>query len=124
MSLFVNTNVSALNAQRQLFDSSNSLSQSFERLSSGQRINRATAEGALSESTSALQRIRQLAVQSQNGINSAADRNALNAEVSALVLELSRIGSDTQFNGIDILDGSFSAAFLVGSNALQQKQLT
>jgi len=134
MSLFVNTNVSALNAQRQLFDSSNSLSQSFERLSSGQRINRAnqgvrnandgislaqTAEGALSESTSALQRIRQLAVQSQNGINSAADRNALNAEVSALVLELSRIGSDTQFNGIDILDGSFSAAFLVGSNAGQ-----
>ena len=154
MSLYVNTNVSALNAQRQLFDVSNSLSTSFERLSSGFRINSAaddaaglqisdrmtsqvqglnqavrnandaislsqTAEGALNETTTALQRIRQLAVQSQNGINSSADRVALQKEVSALKAEISRISTDTQFNGVNILNGSFSAAFLVGANSNQ-----
>lgn len=154
MSIFVNTNVSALNAQRQLFDSSNSLNKSYERLSSGFRINSAsddaaglqisqrltsqiegmgqavrnandaislsqTAEGALGETTSALQRIRQLSIQSQNGINSAADRNALNTEVSALKSEISRIATDTQFNGQDLFDGGFSAKFLVGANSGQ-----
>jgi flagellin len=154
MSLFVNTNTSALNAQRQLMNSSNSLNTSFERLSSGFRINRAsddaaglqiaermttqvnglnqavrnandaisltqTAEGALSETTSSLQRIRQLAVQSQNGINSSADRTALQKEVSALKLEISRISTDTQFNSVDLLSGAFSAAFLIGANSGQ-----
>lgn len=154
MGLFVNTNVSALNAQRQLFDVGNSLSTSFERLSSGFRINSAaddaaglqisdrttsqiqglnqavrnandaislaqTAEGALNETTNALQRIRQLAVQSQNGINSSADRVALQAEVTQLLNELSRIASDTQFGGLNILSGGFSSAFLVGANAGQ-----
>lgn len=154
MSLFVNTNVSSLNAQRQLFNSGQALSTSFERLSSGFRINRAsddaaglqisdrlttqvqglnqavrnandaislaqTAEGALGEVTNSLQRIRQLAVQSQNGINSSSDRTALQAEVSALKQEISRIGTDTQFAGVDILSGSFSAAFLIGANGGQ-----
>ena len=151
MSLFVNTNASSLNAQRQLFDVSNSLSTSFERLSSGFRINSAsddaaglqisnrltsqiqgldqasrnandgisvaqTAEGALQETTNALQRIRSLAVQAQNGINNTADRVALNEEVTALKEEMSRIGSDTEFGGLTILSGSFSAKFLVGAN--------
>ena len=154
MSLFVNTNVSSLNAQRQLFDSGNALSTSFERLSSGFRINRAaddaaglqitdrftsqiqgldqsvrnandaislvqTAEGALNETTTSLQRIRTLAIQSQNGINSSADRTALQQEVTALVAELSRIGADTQFAGNAILSGSFSATFQIGANAGQ-----
>lgn len=154
MSLFVNTNVSSLNAQRQLFDSGNALSTSFERLSSGFRINRAaddaaglqisdrfesqiqglnqsvrnandaislvqTAEGALDETTTALQRIRTLAVQSQNGINSSADRAALQQEVTALVAELSRIGTDTNFAGNALLSGGFSAQFQVGANAGQ-----
>ena len=154
MSLYVNTNVSALNAQRQLFDVSNKLSTSFERLSSGFRINSAsddaaglqisdrmtsqiqglnqavrnandaisltqTEEGALSEVTTSLQRIRQLAVQSQNGINSSADRIALQKEVSALKTEMSRIATDTQFGGVDLLDGSYSAKFLVGANGGQ-----
>lgn len=154
MSLFVNTNQSALNAQRQLMSSSNSLNTSFERLSSGFRINRAsddaaglqisdrmttqinglnqavrnandaisltqTAEGALSETTSSLQRIRQLAVQSQNGINSSADRVALQKEVAALKTEISRISTDTQFNKVDLLTNNFSAAFLVGANSGQ-----
>ncbi|MFT5277758.1 MAG: flagellin [Granulosicoccus sp.] len=154
MSMFVNTNQSALNAQRQLMNSSTSLNTSFERLSSGFRINRAsddaaglqisermtsqingldqavrnandaisltqTAEGALSETTNSLQRIRQLAIQAQNGINSSADRVALNTEVSALKTEISRISTDTQFNGVDLLKGGFSAAFLVGANSGQ-----
>lgn len=154
MSLFVNTNTSALNAQRNLFDVNDRLNTSFERLSSGFRINSAaddaaglqisdrltsqiqglnqavrnandaislaqTAEGALSEVTTSLQRIRTLSVQSQNGINSSADRTALQQEVTQLVNEISRIATDTQFAGNDILTGSFSAAFLVGANAGQ-----
>jgi len=154
MSLFVNTNVSSLNAQRQLFSSGQALNTSFERLSSGFRINRAaddaaglqisdrlttqvqglnqavrnandaisltqTAEGALGEVTTSLQRIRTLAVQSQNGINSSADRTALQKEVTALKNEISRIASDTQFGGIDILQGGFSSKFLVGANGGQ-----
>ncbi|GAC11337.1 flagellin N-terminal helical domain-containing protein [Paraglaciecola chathamensis] len=154
MALFVNTNVPSLNAQRQLFNSGASLNTSFERLSSGFRINRAaddaaglqisdrlttqiqgldqaarnandaislaqTAEGALGEVTSSLQRIRQLAVQSQNGINSDADRAALQKEVSALKSEITRISTDTQFGTTDILVGTFSASFLVGANGNQ-----
>ncbi|MBC3766779.1 flagellin [Neptunicella marina] len=155
MSLYVNTNVSSLNARRQLFNSSNALSTSFERLSSGFRINGAkddaaglqisdrmtsqimgldqavrnandgislaqTAEGAMSEITTALQRIRTLAIQSQNGINSSSDRLALQKEVSALKQEISRIATTTQFGGVNILDGVYSAAFLVGANAGQK----
>lgn len=154
MSLFVNTNSSALNAQRQLSESSQALNKSFERLSSGFRINSAsddaaglqisdrltsqlqglnqavrnsndaisitqTAEGALAETTNSLQRIRQLAVQSQNGINSSADRVALQKEVAALKTEISRIATDTKFNNLSILDASYSAAFLVGANSGQ-----
>jgi len=154
MSLFVNTNVSSLNATRQLFTSNNNLSTAFERLSSGFRINGAkddaaglqisnrlttqilgldqavrnandgislaqTIEGALSETTSALQRIRVLAVQSQNGINGSSDRVALQKEVTALKNEMSRIASTSQFGGVNVLDGTFSSAFLVGANAGQ-----
>ncbi|MBR9791050.1 MAG: flagellin FliC [Gammaproteobacteria bacterium] len=154
MSLYVNTNVSSLNAQRQLFTTGNELSTAFERLSSGFRINSAaddaaglqisdrmtsqieglnmavrnandgislaqTAEGAMQEVTTALQRIRVLAIQSQNGINSSADRLALQKEVSALKAEISRIASTTQFGGVDILSGGYSAKFLVGANGGQ-----
>ncbi|MDT0628224.1 flagellin [Alteromonas sp. W364] len=154
MSIFVNTNVSALNAQRQLFDSGQALNKSFERLSSGFRINSAaddaaglqisdritsqleglnqavrnsndaislaqTAEGALAETTNSLQRIRQLAVQAQNGINSSSDRLALQKEVSALKTEISRIATDTKFNNVSLLNASYSAAFLVGANSGQ-----
>jgi flagellin len=154
MGLYVNTNVSSLNAQRQLFNSGQALNTSFERLSSGFRINRAaddaaglqisdrltsqvqgldqavrnandaisltqTAEGALGEVTTSLQRIRTLAVQSQNGINGSADRLALQKEVSALKSEITRISSDTQFGKTDILKGTFSATFLVGANGGQ-----
>lgn len=154
MSLYVNTNVSALNAQRQLINSGNSLDSAFKRLSSGFRINSAaddaaglqisnrltsqiqgldqairnandgislaqTAEGAMDEITTALQRIRTLAVQSQNGINNSADRVALQKEVSALKTEISRVATTTQFGGVALLNGTYSSKFLVGANANQ-----
>jgi len=78
-----------------------------------------TIEGALAETTSALQRIRVLAVQAQNGINSSSDRVALQKEVTALKNEISRIASTTQFAGVDVLNGTYSSAFLVGANAGQ-----
>jgi flagellin len=154
MALFVNTNVSSLNAQRQLINSGKSLDTAFQRLSSGLRINSAAddaaglqisnrltsqiqgldqairnandgislaqvAEGAMDEITTALQRIRVLSVQSQNGINSSSDRLALQKEVSALKAEISRIANTTQFGGVKILDGKYSSTFLVGANAGQ-----
>ncbi|NOY83901.1 MAG: flagellin, partial [Nitrospirae bacterium] len=79
-----------------------------------------TAEGALAESGNALQRIRELAVQSANSTNSASDRAALNAESSQLLAEINRIAQTTQFNGQNILDGTFSSSqFQVGANANQ-----
>ena len=79
-----------------------------------------TAEGALGETSNSLQRIRELALQSANSTNSASDRAALNAEVDQLLSEVQRIGQTTQFNGQNILDGSFSSAqFQVGANANQ-----
>ncbi|PTC00387.1 flagellin FliC [Thalassospira xiamenensis] len=152
MALYVNSNISSLNAQRQLMTSGNGLDKAFQRLSSGFRINSAaddaaglqissrmtsqieglnqavrnandgislsqTAEGAMQEITNNLQRMRQLAIQSQNGINSAEDRSALQKEVAALRTEISRVASTTSFGGELLLDGGFSADFLVGANA-------
>lgn len=155
MALYVNTNVSSINAQNQLVKSGNSLDQAFQRLSSGLRINSAaddaaglqisnrltsqvnglnvatrnandgislaqTAEGSLQESTNILQRMRELALQSSNGSNSQADRDALQKEVSSLQTELTRIADTTAFGGQNILDGSVASLdFQVGSEANQ-----
>jgi flagellin len=76
-----------------------------------------TAEGALKEVTNNLQRIRELAVQSANATNSASDRAALKAESDQLVAEIDRVASNTKFNGINLLDGTFtSQAFQVGAD--------
>ena len=76
-----------------------------------------TAEGALTEVTNNLQRIRELAVQSANATNSASDRTALDAEAQQLLSEIDRISSQTTFNGINLLDGSFSTQqFQIGAN--------
>lgn len=150
MALFVNTNQSSLNAQRQLMNSGNSLDVAFKRLSSGFRINSASddaaglqisnrltsqvngldqaarnandgislaqvAEGAMEEITTSLQRMRTLAVQSQNGINATADREALQKEVSALKVEISRIASTTRFGDRLLLSGGGTFNFLVGA---------
>ncbi|WP_269435804.1 flagellin N-terminal helical domain-containing protein [Pseudoalteromonas sp. SWYJZ98] len=153
MALTVNTNVSSLNAQRNLTRSGEGLATSMERLSSGMRINSAkddaaglqisnrltsqinglavaqrnandgismaqTAEGAMQESTNILQRMRELALQSANGSNSAEDRDALQKEVSALQEELTRISDTTSFGGQQLLDGSYGTrSFQVGANA-------
>ena len=77
-----------------------------------------TAEGAMQESTSILQRMRELALQSANGSNSNDDRTSLQQEFTALSGELTRISSATTFGGRNLLDGSFSStSFQVGANA-------
>jgi flagellin len=79
-----------------------------------------TAEGALSSIGNNLQRMRELAVQSANSTNSASDRAALQQEVSQLVAEIDRVATQTQFNGLNLLDGTFnSQQFQVGANAGQ-----
>ena len=154
MALYVNTNVSSLNAQRQLMNSGNSLDTSFKRLSSGFRINSAaddaaglqisdrlssqinglnqgnrnandaislaqTAEGALDEVTSMFQRVRTLSQQAANGSNTDEDRLAIQEEIRSLMSEVNRVASDTTFGGQNLLDGSYSASFQVGADAVQ-----
>lgn len=151
----INTNISALNAQRNLNKSQMSGQQAMQRLSSGLRINSAkddsagsaiasrmtsqitgltqaarnandgislaqTAEGTMSEISNSLQRLRELAVQSANATNSASDRASLQGEASQLTAEITRQAGQAQFNGINLLDGSFTAKdFQVGANANQ-----
>src|SRR5690554_7125888 len=77
-----------------------------------------TAEGALDEITNNLQRIRELAVQAANATNSDSDRQALNDEVQQRIAEIDRISSQTAFNGLKVLDGTFGKQnFQVGANA-------
>ena len=85
-----------------------------------------TAEGALDEITSMMQRMRELAVQAGTGTTSAADRTYMNSEFVALREEIDRIADNTQWNGQNILDGSAGAstgkstvAFQVGANEKQ-----
>jgi flagellin len=154
MALFVNTNVSSINAQRQLQKSGVDLDTSFKRLSSGMRINSAaddaaglqitdrlqsqilglnqgnrnandgislaqTAEGAMDEITQMFQRIRTLAQQSANGSNTDEDRLAIQEEIRQLSAEVNRVATDTTFGGQNLLDGSYSANFQVGADAVQ-----
>lgn len=77
-----------------------------------------TAEGALEQSTTILQRMRDLALQSANGSNSPEERKALHAEVNELKKELDRIANTTSFGGKKLLDGSFgTTTFQVGAAA-------
>ncbi|SUC49254.1 A-type flagellin [Plesiomonas shigelloides] len=160
MAITVNTNVTALNAQRNITKTNNALNLSIQRLSTGSRINSAkddaaglqisnrltsqinglnvaaknandgisiaqTAEGAMQESTNILQTMREKALQAANGTNSAADREAIQKEVSALATELDRIANTTSFGGQKLLDGSFgSRALQVGSEAGETINIT
>ncbi|KUI98390.1 flagellin [Vibrio sp. MEBiC08052] len=153
MTITVNTNVSAMTAQRYLNKATGELNTSMERLSSGNRINSAkddaaglqisnrltaqsrgldvamrnandgisiaqTAEGAMNESTSILQRMRDLALQSANGTNSSSERKALNEEYTALQDELNRIAETTSFGGRKLLNGTFGeSAFQIGASS-------
>lgn len=140
----INTNVSALNAWRNLNATDLNMSKALERLSSGFRINRAaddaaglavsekmraqvrglnqairnaqdgismiqTAEGALTETHSILQRMRELADQSANGTLQDSDRSQLDTEFQALISELDRIATTTQFNGSTLLTGGLGS---------------
>ena len=79
-----------------------------------------TTEGAHDEITNVLQRLRELAVQSSNDTNTALDRTFLKAETTALINEIDRIASQTQWNNMNVLDGTFtSKSFQVGANAGQ-----
>ncbi|MDD2342130.1 MAG: flagellin [Tolumonas sp.] len=154
MSMYVNTNVSSLNAQRNMANANNSMDTSYTRLASGLRINSAkddaaglqianrltsqingldqgnrnandgisvaqTAEGAMDEVTSMLQRMRTLSQQAANGSNSVTDRDAIQQEVTALGAEINRVAKDTTFGGQKLLDGSYGGVFQVGSGAQQ-----
>ncbi len=144
MGLRVNTNVASMNAQRNLFNTTNNLGGNFARLSSGLRIATAaddaaglgisermrsdirsygvasrnaqdgislvqTAEGALNEVSDILGRMRELSMQSANGTLNSDDRETLDAEFQQLVQEVDRIAGGTQFNGVELLDGSNSS---------------
>ena len=78
-----------------------------------------TAEGALNESHAILQRMRELAVQSATDTNTDDDRTQLQKELDALIEELDRIGSDTEFNTQPLLDGNFAATIHIGANMNQ-----
>jgi len=93
-----------------------------------------TTEGYLNETTDIVQRLRELAVQSSNGIYSNEDRMQIQVEVSQLVNEVNRIASHAQFNGMNMLTGRFANAqqggkpsasmwFAVGANVDQRKQV-
>lgn len=69
-----------------------------------------TAEGALNETHSILQRMNELATQAANGTNTSVDRSAIRAELNQLTSEINRIQSTTQFNTMNLLDGTFSGA--------------
>lgn len=78
-----------------------------------------TAEGAMEEVTSMLQRMRELSVQASNSTNSAADRTALNDEIGQLMTEIDRVASTTRFNNQTILNGSYAANLQIGDQADQ-----
>ena len=75
-----------------------------------------TADGSMAEVTSMLQRVRDLAVEFNNGTLSSSDQSAITAEVAQLCAEIASIGSDRQFNGIALLTGSATITFQVGAN--------
>lgn len=162
--MIINHNMSSLYANRVLGLSGDNLTKNIEKLSSGERINRAgddasglavsekmrsqirglnqasrniqngvsfiqTTEGYLSETTDILQRVRELAVQSANGIYSDEDRMQIQVEVSQLVAEVDRITSAAQFNGMNMLTGRFAQdsesvmQFQVGANMDQNTRV-
>jgi flagellin len=79
-----------------------------------------TAEGALNEVHSMLQRVRELAVQYKNGTLGTTDRAAIQSEVDQLKAEIGRIGNETEFNGIKLLNSTGTISFQVGAGDAQQ----
>jgi flagellin len=159
MGVRINTNIEALNAQRNLNLTGMQFSKSVEKLSSGLRINRAaddaaglaiseklrsqvrglnqagrnaqdaismvqTAEGALNEVHSMLQRIRELAVEYANGTVDSDSQASISAEVDELQSAISDIAAQTKFNGVDLLTGGDDVDFQVGADSGQTLTVT
>jgi flagellin len=159
MGIRINTNIEALNAQRNLSATGAQFGKSVEKLSSGLRINRAaddaaglaiseklrgqvrglnqagrnaqdaismvqTAEGALNEVHSMLQRIRELAVQYANGTVDSDSQASISAEVDELQAAISDIAAQTKFNGVDLLTGGADVDFQVGADDGQTLTVT
>ena len=156
MAVYVNTNVSSLSGQRYLTNATNSLTTTYQRLSSGLRINSAkddaaglqisdrltsqinglnqgnrnandgiafaqTAEGAMDEITNMMQKIRTLAVQANNGTNTAQDKAAIGKEMESLTAEIGRIAQKTTYGGATILDGKGTGTlYTAGANSAGQ----
>lgn len=78
-----------------------------------------TAEGALNEVHSMLQRMNELATQAANDTNASVDRTAIESEITALVTEINRVGTDTEFNNMKLFDGNFDKKLQVGAKAGQ-----
>ena len=158
MSTRINTNIEAMNAQRNLSITAGNFAKSVEKLSSGLRINRAaddaaglgisetlrsqvnglnqavrnaqdgislvqTGEGALNEVSSMLQRIRELAVQYNNGTNDANAQASIQAEADALQTTIASIGTNTKFNGVALLTAG-TITLQVGANADETQTVT
>jgi flagellin len=83
-----------------------------------------TAEGALTEVHSMLQRMNELAVKAANGTNTTADRTAIQSEISALTSEISRVAQSTQFNTLDLLKGTFKKAIQVGAANVAEQRIS
>ena len=152
MAVYVNTNYSALQGQRYLGNVQNSLTTTYQRLSSGMRINSAkddaaglqiadrltsqinglnqgnrnasdgialaqTMEAGMDEVSGMLQKIRTLAVQANNGTNTAEDRTAISKEMSSLATEVNRIAMQTTYAGKTILNGHTQKGSIFGDKA-------
>ena len=159
MALNINTNVPSITAQKNLESSSRALGQTYERLSSGLRINRAKddaaglaiaealkadsriatvamrnandgisiiaiTDGAISQITSVLSRLAELASQSANGVFSTGQRSALQLEFTALMSEVERIAITTEFNGLKLLSGGANVTFQVGFDGTSLSQIS
>jgi flagellin len=97
----------------------NGLNQAAQNANDGVSLTQ-TASGAMSEITNDLQTMRDLAVESLNATNSANDRADLNAQYSQLAADINNVAANTQFNGVNLLDGTFQgASFQIGANAGQ-----
>jgi flagellin len=153
--MVINHNLSAMNAHRQMGINTDAQAKATEKLSSGQKINRAgddaaglaisekmrsqirgldqgstnaqdgislvqTAEGALTETHAMLQRLKTLAVQSSNGTEQDSDRQLIQKEVSQLTSEITRIASQTTFNGKNVLNTASTVDFQVGNKSGQK----
>ena len=160
MSISVNTNISAMTAQRYMNNATAAQTDSMEKLSSGSKINSAaddasglqisnrmtaqtrgldvavrnanegmsmaqTAEGAMKETTNVLQRLRDLSLQSSNGSNTDADRQAMQEEASSLTDELNRIAETTSFGGTRLINGEFGTkSFQIGADSGEAVAMT